>query len=251
MNRKMILGWRLLGVGFLSLFSLYFGARLLWNSTSSSGAGGGTPTPEGVLWIPSSGGGGGFSPFVPSSDEITYSTPRVFIAGKVHPLSTAAADLVITQAESGLMQSINAYRSQRLNENGGGLRGAGAVIPPANAFLQGHEGLMRNARANCKHFALYHPGPFATTNPEGDAVNGGGGAPAGRLAKTGITAGGAQELLIAGPQYSDYNIVADVLISTFGDALADLQWTHFGCGYWTGGHQRYYWSVILAWNPRP
>jgi hypothetical protein len=270
MKRKAILCGRLLFLGLISLCVLpacgggtatggpAAAAGILWNPTSTPGATGGSTAPAGVLWVdPNSGSPGGFTPYIPSNDMITYSSPTVYIAGNTHPLSTASSAQNITQAEGGLMQALNAYRSKQLNGNGGGIGGGGGlggggfVVPPQNAFLQASEGLTRNARANCKHFALYHAGAFGAANPEGDSVNAGGVAPAGRLAKTGITAGGVTEIRLAGPQYADYNTVANYMTSNYGAALTNLQVNKFGVGYWTGGTQKYYWCVILAVNPMP
>jgi hypothetical protein len=229
---------------------------LLWTPTSSSGAGGSTQ-PRSVLWVdPNTGtGGGGFTPFVPSNDVITYSQPTVYIADNIHPLSTQTSAPVITQAEGGLAATINAYRSRQLGGNlggGGGIGGGGGVTqPPPNQFLQAHGALTMNARANCKHYALYHAGPMAANNPEGDGLAGGGVAPAGRLAKTGITAPGAIEIVISGPGYPDYTTVGNFITANYGNVVTDLQFTHFGTGYWTGGSQQYYWSVIFARNPGP
>src|SRR6185295_7925446 len=98
MNRKLILGGRMLALGLVSLFFLPAcgggGARppsmsqgLLWNSTSATGTGG-TTVPGGVLWVdPNSGlGGGTIGDLTPSSDDVTYSTPVVYIANNTHPL---------------------------------------------------------------------------------------------------------------------------------------------------------------------
>jgi hypothetical protein len=223
---------------------------IIWNPTSTAG-GGGTPGPAGVLWIdPNSGSSTGFTPFIPSSDNITYSSPTVYIADNIHPLSTATSAPIIVQAESGFAGAINGYRSQQLGGGfggggfGGGLGGGGFTQPPPNAFLQGHGPLSMNARANCKHWALYHPGPMAETNPEGDNL-------AGRLTKTGITAPGAVEIVISGPGYPDFTSAANYVNTNFGNVVTDLQWTHFGTGYWTGGSEIYYWSVIFARNPGP
>lgn len=267
MNRRAVLGCRflLLGAVALALLPACSGGGavggtagsqgIIWNTTSTGTATGGTPTPGGVLWNdPNMGGDGGFSPFIPSNDLITYSFPTVYIAGNTHPLSTASSAQMITQAEGGLMQALNAYRSRTLSGGaggglgGGGLGGGGVVVPPQNAFLQGHEALTRNARANCKHFALYHAGPFSAANAEGDSLNAGGVGPAGRLAKTGITVGGAVEILVSGPAYPDYISASNYIQGQYGEALTNLQWTHIGCGYWRGGSQEHYWSVILARN---
>lgn len=269
-NRRLILGCRFLLLGVLAIGLLpacsnggavggSAGASgIIWNPTSTGTTSGGTPIAGGVLWNdPNTGGDGGFSPFIPSNDLVTYSTPNVYIANNIHPLSTASSAQNITAAEGGLMQALNAYRSRTLSGGaggiggGGGLGGGGFVVPPQNAFLQGHEALTRNARANCKHFALYHAGPFSAANPEGDTVNGGGVAPPGRLAKCGITTTGAVEILVSGPAYPDYISVSNYIQGQYGEALTNLQWTHIGCGYWTGGSQEYYWSVILARNPQP
>jgi hypothetical protein len=228
---------------------------LIWNPTSSSGAGGSTQ-PRAVLWNdPNTGQTGGFTPFIPSSDVITYSQPTVYIADNIHPLSTQTSAPAITQAEGGLAATLNAYRSRQLGGNiggGGGLGGGGGFTqPPPNQFLQAHGALTMNARANCKHWALYHAGPMAAGNPEGDNLAGGGVAPAGRLAKTGITAPGAVEIVVSGTGYPDYTTVGNYITANFGNVVTDLQFTHFGTGYWTGGSQLYYWSVIFARNPGP
>jgi hypothetical protein len=222
---------------------------LIWTPTSSTGMGG-TAGPAQTLWVdPNSGSATGFTPFIPSSDNITYSTPTVYIADNIHPISTATSASIIIQAEGGLAGAINGYRSRQLNGNGGNfgggnLGGGGFTQPPPNAFLQGHGGLTMVARANCKHWALYHPGPMAATNPEGDNV-------AGRLTKAGVTAPGAVEILVDGTAYPDFTAAANYINANFGNIVTDLNWTHFGTGYWTGGSQTYYWSVIFARNPTP
>lgn len=229
---------------------------LIWNPTSSSGAGG-SVVPQQVLWNdPNTGQSGGFTPFVPSSDTITYSQPTVYIADNIHPLSTQTSAPAITQAEGGLAATLNAFRSRQLGGNGGAVGGGfggggGFTQPPPNQFLQAHGALTMNARANCKHWALYHAGPMAANNPEGDGLAGGGVAPAGRLAKTGITAPGAVEIVVSGTAYPDYTTVGNYITANFGAVVTDLQFTHFGTGYWTGGSQLYYWSVIFARNPGP
>jgi hypothetical protein len=258
MKRTAVFAARVL---FLSALSLIFlpacgnnggGATtpgLVWNPTSSTGTGG-TAGAGTLLWNdPETGGSGGFTPFIPSSDNVTYSTPVVYIADNIHPLSTATSAPQIVQAEGGFAGAINGYRSRQLNGNGGnfgggGLGGGGFTQPPPNAFLQGHGGLTMNARANCKHWALYHPGPPAATNPEGDNL-------AGRLTKTGITAPGAVEIIVSGAAYPDFTAAANYVTGNYGNIVTDLNWTHFGTGYWTGGSQTYYWSVIFARNPTP
>ncbi len=264
MKDKIVAIGRLVVLGLLTLVSLPAcgggprpasgSAGLLWNSTSGSGVGGsGT---AGLFWVdPNSGlGGGEIGSLTPSSDDITYSMPVVYIAGNNHPLMTSTSAQTIRQAEDLLMQAINGYRSQQL---GGGLGGLGGVggggfnVPAQNAFLAGHDGLTRSARANCKHFSAYHPGPIGAVNPEGDRINSGGVAPPGRLAKGKITTTAATELVVSGPGYSDYNAAAAYFIANFPTVLTDKQWTHLGAGYWKGGSQQFYWSVVLAKTPTP
>jgi hypothetical protein len=266
MNRNLVLAGRLLALGLLTLFALpacvgkggggSSNPSLLWNSNAGVGTGG-SGAPGGTLWVdPNSGlGGGEIGQLTPSSDDITYSMPVVYIAGNNHPLSTSTSAQAILQPENLLMQAINNYRSQHLGGGLGGLGGLGVgggiVAPPTNSFLVGNDGLTRNARANCKHYSLYHPGAMALTNPEGDQVNSGGVAPAGRLAKTKIHAAAVQELVVSGMGYADYAAAAAFFTGNYGNVLTDLQWTHLGCGYWTGGSEKYYWSVILAKTPTP
>jgi hypothetical protein len=268
MNRNAVLAGRFLALGLLAVLALpacgggtgsggSSNSGLLWNSNGGVGTGG-SPTPGGTFWEdPNSGlGGGTIGALIPSSDDITYSMPTVYIAGNNHPLSTSTSATTIRQAEDLLMQALNGYRSQQLNGGLGGLGGLGGGnggigTVPQNAFLIGNDGLTRNARANCKHVSVYHPGPLGAGNAEGDAVNGGGVAPAGRLAKTKITVSGVQELVVSGQGYSDYNAAAAYFIGNFGQVIADTKWTHIGAGYWTGGSEQYYWSVILATGPKP
>jgi len=265
MKRNALSVGRLLVLGLASVLSLpacggggsrppATGAGMLWNSTSATG-GGGSNNPE-TLWVdPNSGvGGGTIGALIPSSDDITYSTPVVYIAGNTHPLMTSTSAQTIRQAEDLLMQALNGYRSQQLGGGLGGLGGVGGggiVVAPQNTFLIGHDGLTRSARANSKHFSFYHPGAIANVNPEGDEVNSGGVAPAGRLAKGRIAAPAVRQLVVSGQGYSDYNAAAAYFVSNFGNVLTDLQWTHLGCGYWTGGSEQYYWTVILAKTPTP
>ena len=266
MNRNVVLAGRFLVLGVLSLVILpacgggagggSSNSGLLWNSNAGTGTGG-SPSPGGTLWEdPNSGlGGGTIGAIFPSSDDITYSMPTVYIAGNNHPLSTSTSATTITQPENLLMQALNAYRSQQLGGGGlgglGGLNGGNIGTVPQNTFLVGHDPSTRNARANCKHASIFHPGPIGPSNPEGDAVNSGGVAPAGRLAKTKITTTGVQELVVSGQGYGDYNAAASYFISNFGTVIADTKWTHIGTGYWTGGSEQYYWSVILATGAKP
>jgi hypothetical protein len=264
MNRNVVLAGRILALSVVSLFFLPAcgggtgsgskNSALLWNSNAGTGTGG-TNAPQN-LWVdPNSGlGGGTIGALIPSSDDVTYSMPTVYIAGNTHPLMTSTSATTIKQAEDLLMQALNGYRSQKLNGGGiGGLGGLGGNIGtiPQNTFLIGNDALTRNARANAKHISYYHPGPLGLTNPEGDQVNSGGVAPAGRLAKTKITTTGVQELVVSGQGYSDYNAAAAYFIGNFGPVIADTKWTHIGAGYWTGGSEQYYWSVILATNAKP
>jgi len=265
MTRNVVLAGRILVLGLLSLIALpacgggsgagSSNSGLLWNSNAGTGTGG-SPTPGGTLWVdPNTGlGGGTIGSLIPSSDDITYSTPTVYIAGNTHPLATSTSATTVRQAEDLLMQALNGYRSQQLNGGLGGLGGLGGGqigTVPKNSFLIGHDGLTRNARANSKHVSFYHPGPLGLSNPEGDTVNTGGVAPAGRLAKTKITVAAVRELVVSGNGYSDYNAAAAYFIGNYGQVLTDTQWTHIGAGYWTGGSNQYYWSVILAKSPTP
>lgn len=266
MKRRFLFAGRMLALGFFSTVVLPAcggdatpgsSPGIIWNSTSGSGASTGGPQPGMLLWNdPNSVAGGGFSVFIPSSDPITYGEPTVYIADNYHPLSTVTGAPQVTTPESGLLSSLNTFRSQQVSGggNGGGFGGGlngGVVQPVPNATLARHEGLTRNARANCKHFALFHPGPFAEANPEGDRLTGGGVAPQGRLAKTGIATGGAVEFRLAGPQYPDFTSAASTVTGAFGNELVDLDYTHIGVGYWTGGSQQHYWCIILARNPTP
>jgi hypothetical protein len=265
MKSKIVAVGRLIALGLLTLVSLPAcgggtlpasqNAGLLWNSTSGTAVGGGSGASQ-TLWVdPNSGlGGGQIGALIPSSDDITYDMPVVYIAGNNHPLMTSTSSQTILQAESLLMQAINAYRSQQLGGGLGGLGGFGGggfQLPAQNSFLAGHDGLSRSARANCKHFSAYHPGPLDVVNPEGDRVNSGGVNPPGRLAKAKITTTSATELVVSGMGYSDYNGAAAYFTANFGSVLKDTQWTHIGAGYWKGGSQTYYWSLILAKTPSP
>ena len=266
MKRNVVVAGRLIALGLLSIIALpacgggtgtaSTNPGLLWNTNSGTGTGG-TGAPGGTLWEdPNSGlGGGTIGALIPSSDDITYSMPVIYIAGNTHPLATSTSASTIRQAEDLLMQAINGYRSQQLNGGlGGGLGGIGGGnggigTPVTNAFLIGHDGLTRNARANCKHISFYHPGPIGANNPEGDGVSTGGVAPAGRLAKTKLASTAVRELVVSGQGYSDYNAAASYFISNFAAVITDTQYTHIGAGYWTGGSEQYYWSVILAKTP--
>src|SRR5881392_116036 len=120
MNRNVILAGRYLALGLLSVIALpacgggtgsgSSNSGLLWNSNGGTGTGG-SPSPGGTLWVdPNSGlGGGTIGALIPSSDDITYSTPTVYIAGNTHPLSTSTSATTIRQAEDLLMQALNGY----------------------------------------------------------------------------------------------------------------------------------------------
>jgi hypothetical protein len=266
MKRNVVAIARLVVLGLLTLVSLPAcggggggtpgsNSGLLWNSQSGVGV---TTPGDPVSWVdPNSGlGGGTIGALTPSVDDITYSMPTVYIPNNTHPLMTSTNSQTIRQAEDLLVQAINGYRSKQMGGGLGGLGGFGGNNgglngTPTNAFLMGHDGLTRNARANSKHFAYFHPGPVSETNPEGDSVNGGGVAPAGRLAKAKITAAAVAQMSVAGQGYADYNAAASYFISNFGNVLTDTQWTHIGGGYWTGGSEQYYWTLILAKTPTP
>jgi hypothetical protein len=149
------------------------GDGILWNSQSGSFLGNGGPVPTGsALWVdPNSGLGGGplgVTQPVVSIDVASYARFNIanrpppynqfvsYILGHEHPLATDTSSSPITIPESRLLGLIN------------GVRGGDNAVNPLNPVLpQSGSTVLSSfqkgtlaARAHCKHYAYFHPGPM-------------------------------------------------------------------------------------------
>jgi hypothetical protein len=146
---------------------------LLWNSQAGSGI---TSTGgQAVTWIdPNTGLGGGtigIIEVINSVDDATYARYNIstqpppfnqfvaYIFALEHPLSTDTGSITITSFESELLGHLNGYRNMVMGNqlgplNGGIIVGGGSVVLPS--FNKG----TKCARAHCKHYAYFHPGPM-------------------------------------------------------------------------------------------
>jgi hypothetical protein len=220
--------------------------QALWNSNAGVGA---QPNGTSVFWHdpsdPQYAGVGG-APVPPDPQDIrTYTRPDIYILGLKHPLmvdlSTVKAPIVIFQ-ENRAFDLLNQFRYNTYFKALGG-----PPLPP-NSNLLDHPGLRQNARANCKHYAVWHPtGPLPAVNAEGDNV-------AGRLTKSKLTATALAEIRASGPTYKSSDDVAAYWIATYGGSIAtpglllDPALTNLTVGFWQqgGGTEDFYWTAILA-----
>lgn len=214
----------------------------LWNSNAGTGA---QPTGTPLFWRdPNSGVGGAPIPADPQ-DIRTYTRPDIYILGLKHPLmvdlTTVKAPLIIFQ-EDRARALLNQFRFNTY------LAALGGPPLPFNTNLVDHQGLRQNARAHCKHYAVWHPNvPLPAVNAEGDNVGG-------RLTKCKLEATALTELLLSGPAYRSADDVAAFWIATYGGSIAtpgtllDPKWTNLAVGFWQqgGGTQDFYWTAMLG-----
>ncbi len=221
----------------------------LWNSSAGTGR---QPTGTSNFWHnpsdPQYAGVGGAPPLPDPQDVRTYTRPDIYILGLKHPLmvdlTTMKAPLVIFQ-EDRVFALLNQFRHNTY------VTLLGAPPYPPNIDLLNHPGLRQNARAHCKHYAVWHTAvPFPAVNAEGDDFNG-------RLTKSKLTAVGGAELGLAGFTYASADDVAAFWITTYGQIppapappglLLDPTMTTMSIGFWQqgGGTQDYYWSALFA-----
>jgi len=176
---------------------------IVWLSTTTSSTNAGGPAPTGsALWIsPNSGLGGGpvgVNQTIQSVDDVTYNrynastrpppfTQYIFyILGLEHPLSTDTTSSTITTRESELQGLLNSVRTSLLtttalpNSGGGGGGGGGGGqlggqlgVGLTQGSIPGHARGTKAARAHCKHYAYFHPGPLPGARPGGWTIPGG------------------------------------------------------------------------------
>ena len=231
---------------------------LVWIDQSQPLLGGATDTP--INWIDATTvTSSGVGAIVPSTDEITYSFPRVFNPpGTNHPIQTNSNAAAVVSPEDQLAQAINTYRQVNLGGGGiggiGGLPGAGGgggavvvttvMIPMANR-------LRKSARAHCKHAALFHPGALAANNGEGDGLVAGVGTPGGRLPKCGVSVGQTLQFVLSGGGYPTATTARDYFVQNNSAGILATGYTYMGIGHWPGGSQTYYWSIIYGQGVNP
>jgi hypothetical protein len=215
---------------------------VLWNSNAGVGA---QPNGTPDFWHDPNSGIGGAPPPPDLQDIRTYTKPDIYILGLKHPLMvdlTVVKDPFIVFQEDRVSALVNQFRVNTYTTALGG-----PPLPP-NATLIDQPGLRENARAHCKHYAVWHPiGPLPAVNAEGDDV-------VGRLTKCKLQATALNELRISGPAYKSADDVAAFVIATYGGTIAapgtllDPQWTNMVVGFWQqgGGTEDFYWDVILA-----
>jgi hypothetical protein len=102
-------------------------------------------------------------------DDVTYARYNVstqpppfnhyvsYIFALEHPLSTDTSSITITSKESELLGHLNGYRNMVMGNN----------VNPNNPFPNGPSPVLPSfqkgtkcARAHCKHYAYFHPGPM-------------------------------------------------------------------------------------------
>jgi hypothetical protein len=219
---------------------------LLWNDVSSTGSGPLGDTP--LLWNDPNTATVVLGTVDPT-DTRTYTYPDIYILGNRHPLMTdvPARDFpVVIGQENRLTELIIEWRISEYERALAPLRRTDPRFPRA-AFLTEYPDLRRNARAHSKHYAVHHPTvPFPNgANAEGDD-------PQGRLAKSFITADAIAQLVASGAGTWSPDQVANDWTTGYAALLLDPGWTHLGAGYWSseGSVGTYYWTLLLARNPR-
>ncbi len=219
--------------------------QALWNSNAGTGA---QPVGNQLFWRnPNSGVGG--APVPPDPQDIrTYTRPDIYILGLKHPLmvdfTTVKAPLITFQ-EDRVFALLNQFRHNTYFTALGG-----PPLPP-NTDLLDHPGLRQNARAHCKHYAVWHPiGPLPAVNAEGDNL-------VGRLTKSKLAGTGLTQIQISGPTYGSADNVAAYWITTYGQfppapappgLLLNSTLTNMSVGFWQqgGGTEDFYWTAIFA-----
>lgn len=216
----------------------------LWSSNAGVGS---QPPNTPNFWNNPNTGVPGAGPSDPQ-DVITYTYPVIYILGLKHPLMTVVTSRNAPNVlfnEDRAMVLLNQFRYNLY------LQALGLAQLPGNAKLADHTGLRQNARAHCKHYAVWHPvGALPATNAEGDNV-------VGRLTKSQLACAAQQELLASGIPYRGGDEVATYWIATFGGTIAapgpllGVNWSHLSVGFWQlgGTSEQYYWSCILARDP--
>ncbi|MFN3484630.1 MAG: CAP domain-containing protein [Planctomycetota bacterium] len=219
---------------------------LLWNDTSGTGTGTTGDTP--LQWNDPNTAATVLG-YLDPTDIRTYTYPDIYILGNRHPLMTQieARDfpVIITQ-ENRLTEILIEWRISEYERALAPLRRTDPRFPRA-AFLTEYPDLRRNARAHSKHYAVHHP-----TIPLPNGANFEGDDPTGRLAKSFITAEAIAQLVASGPNSWSPDQVANDWTTAARAMLLDPNWTHLGVGYWSseGSVGTYYWTLLLARNPR-
>ncbi|HXG60329.1 MAG TPA: hypothetical protein VNO22_03045 [Planctomycetota bacterium] len=218
---------------------------LLWNDVSQGGDGPAGDTP--LLWNDPNTATVTLG-YTDPTDIRTYTYPDIYILGNRHPLMThvEARDFpVIVNQENRLTTLLTEWRIAEY-EAALGLRRTDPRFPRA-AFLTEFPDLRRNARAHSKHYAVHHP---AMAFPNG--ANAEGDEPADRLARSFLTAEALTQLVASGEDFWSPDEVHNLWITTAADVLRDPGWTHLGAGYWSseGSTGTYYWTLLIARNPR-
>lgn len=219
---------------------------LLWNDVSDGGDGVAGDTP--LLWNDPNTATFVLGTLDPT-DIRTYTYPDIYILGNRHPLMThvQARDFpVVINLEDRLTGLLVEWRISEYERALAPLRRTDPRFPRA-AFLTEYPDLRRNARAHCKHYALYHPTLALPNGPnvEGDDAPG-------RLQKSFLTADAFAQLVASGAAYWSPDEVANLWTTGSAALLLDPGWTHLGAGYWSseGSTGTYYWTLLLAQNPR-
>jgi hypothetical protein len=213
----------------------------LWNSTAGVGR---QPTGTPLFWVDPNSGLGGPAPLPDPQDVRTYTRPDIYILGLKHPLMV---DLTTVKAPNVIFNEDRAFYLLNQFRHNTYLLAIGLPLPP-NADLINHVGLRQNARAHCKHYAVWHPvGPLPAVNAEGDGVTG-------RLTKSKLQATSLAQILASGVTYRTGDDVAAFWITTYGGSIAtpglllDPIWTNLSVGFWQqgGGTENFYWTAIIA-----
>lgn len=254
---------------------------LLWNDTSGTGTG---PSGDTALLWNDPNTASFVMGLLDPTDIRTYTYPDIYILGNRHPLMTEVNarefPVIITQ-ENFVRDQIFEWRISEYER----LIGIRRTQPgfPRQAFVTEYGDLRRNARAHCKHYALYSrlagdpdpngvrphvvtpPNVFPLVNHEGDDVLLPGSPPPpvthvqvqpdnttvslrdprGRLIKSFIDVQNmAGQLVVAGPNYGVAANVVEYWTTNFGPFLLRPDWTHMGVGFWAGEGS----PGIFYWN---
>jgi hypothetical protein len=235
---------------------------LIWEDTSL-GAPIGTPGDTPLIWNDPNNAvtGGAFG--IPSVDERTYGFPDDYYLGAdprdVHQLMTSTSASAITTPETTVWSQMYNYR---LGQAGGGVGGVGGIggvggvgggVGGTSTPLRDSKALRKVARAQGKHYAIYHTPGFNAVNAaeNNDAINGGGVTPMGRLAKCELTyTAPVVESVVAGPNYATASAAYQYFLGANGAVILNNQYTVVGVGYWKAGAgtEENYWSAIFAAN---